>query len=83
VLLCQLQKPIFAANMLFSLLNNLLHVGYIKGGWNLRKAWKIYEKNYSEITELLRVHNMDCIVSTSGSGLWLGCLKFVKYSYSF
>lgn len=28
------------------------HVGYIKGGWILRKAWKMYNKCYSDITQL-------------------------------
>lgn len=26
--------------------------GYLKGGWVLRKAWKIYQKLYKEILEL-------------------------------
>nr|XP_039271265.1 tetratricopeptide repeat protein 39C-like [Styela clava] len=29
--------------------------GYIKGGWTLRKAWKIYEKTYEQISLLKRV----------------------------
>lgn len=28
------------------------HIGYIKGGWILRKAWKMYNKCYSDITQL-------------------------------
>ena len=32
--------------------------GYIKGGWNLRKAWKIYEKSYQQVVELLKDRNI-------------------------
>lgn len=30
--------------------------GYLKGGWVLRKAWKIYQKLYREILELYEEH---------------------------
>lgn len=29
--------------------------GYIKGGWTLRKAWKIYEKTYDQIRTLHKI----------------------------
>ncbi|XP_019734770.1 tetratricopeptide repeat protein 39C-like [Hippocampus comes] len=36
--------------------------GYIKGGWILRKAWKVYDKCYSDITQL-----QECSSSSSSS----------------
>lgn len=30
--------------------------GYIKGGWVIRKAWKIYQKLYKEILDLYVEH---------------------------
>lgn len=34
--------------------------GYIKAGWILRKAWKMYNKCYSEITRLQEVSQRRC-----------------------
>ena len=28
--------------------------GMVKGGWLMRKAWKVYEKQYKDINKLLR-----------------------------
>lgn len=33
-----------------------LPTAYIKGGWTLRKAWKMYNKCYSDITHLQEGH---------------------------
>lgn len=30
--------------------------GYFKGGWVLRKAWKVYQKVYKDVLELYREH---------------------------
>ena len=38
--------------------------GYIKGGWSLRKAWKLYEKCHEQITNLLQAYNIEYTVST-------------------
>nr|CAB3267343.1 tetratricopeptide repeat protein 39C [Phallusia mammillata] len=38
---------------------------YIKGGWNLRKAWKIYEKCHQQIREMLESRHLDCLAPTS------------------
>lgn len=38
-------------------------LGFIKGGWNLRKAWKIYEKAYEQIVELLKARNVTYAVT--------------------
>lgn len=34
----------------------LLSTAYIKGGWILRKAWKIYNKCYGDINALQEVY---------------------------
>uniref|UniRef100_F7AZ43 Tetratricopeptide repeat protein 39C n=1 Tax=Ciona intestinalis TaxID=7719 RepID=F7AZ43_CIOIN len=33
--------------------------GYIKGGWMLRKAWKVYERCHKQIVELLKQHEVE------------------------
>ncbi|XP_078494520.1 tetratricopeptide repeat protein 39C [Ciona intestinalis] len=33
--------------------------GYIKGGWMLRKAWKVYERCHKQIVELLKQHKVE------------------------
>ncbi|XP_030754327.1 tetratricopeptide repeat protein 39C-like isoform X2 [Sitophilus oryzae] len=46
--------------------------GYFKGGWILRKAWKVYQKTYREILSLYRerigeLHLPDPVLSPVGS----------------
>lgn len=54
-----LQNKIIVADChLYLALISFIHqeiTGYIKGGWTLRKAWKIYEKTYEQITTLNRI----------------------------
>lgn len=38
--------------MRFTVLSSRSLAAYIKGGWTLRKAWKMYNKCYSDITHL-------------------------------
>ncbi|CAK8683340.1 unnamed protein product [Clavelina lepadiformis] len=39
----------------------------VTGGWNLRKAWKLYEKCYQQITTMLKSHHVDYSTPSSNS----------------
>lgn len=42
--------------LIFSCFSPLLFIAYIKGGWILRKAWKIYNKCYLDINALQELY---------------------------
>ena len=49
------QQIILADCQVLAAIINFLHQdwgSYMKGGWVLRKAWKIYQRAYSQIREL-------------------------------
>ncbi|GAB1609947.1 tetratricopeptide repeat protein 39C-like [Argonauta hians] len=51
------RQIIIADSLLYQAVLTFTHQdipSYIKGGWLLRKAWKIYEKLHHDITEMLR-----------------------------
>lgn len=64
---------------------------YIKGGWILRKAWKMYNKCYSDISQLQEAcrrrssdqANHNTPVAESSSGLSEDALGRLKGSVSF
>ena len=49
------QQIIIADCQVLAAIINFLHQdwgSYMKGGWVLRKAWKIYQKSYAQIRQL-------------------------------
>lgn len=64
------RQIIIADSLLYQAVLTFTHQdipSYIKGGWLLRRAWKIYEKLHREISELLSRHSQTKLSQSSDS----------------